>query len=312
MEMHCAPMRDAMMVKMVKMIMDPEESTDADATRKPVKVLWMWFEILEVMKLEQFDKGVMSLNITRRWISRAAGSIPPSFPPSRSKLVMTTPCKVMVDLAIDPPAPATGSTPPSFKPVQACFVKSSTGCDMGYPETLYLDYQPTTVSASSGVEDWEIDRVKWEGKREKGMGDVVLQVAKRVEEDQERVKRGEKVVKEGEDEILRRPPSADLLALIENWQRTDYKKDSPLQKIMKQRLQTAVLDVVKEHALEGALKTSVVGRPGMSMCKKHGSGLEPLMPEIMHLGKRIARLVVFHAKVYRRLYEMEEFVDTEL
>ncbi|KAG8907607.1 hypothetical protein FRB99_003302 [Tulasnella sp. 403] len=402
MKMHCAPMRDAMVESMVKMVTDPEESKDADAARKPVKALRMCFEILEVMKLdianhqlqalrpylletspefelktfqERFEKGVTSLNITRRWISRAAASIPLPSPPSRPKLIMSALCKAMVDLVFDPPAPATGASAPSFEPVQARFVKSSTGCDMGYPETLYLDHarlnsyvndaadllglymlimlfrQLTTVSASSGVEDWEIDRVKrevWEvgpsrlglcfdvcpstsgdpkGKWEKGMGDVVLQVARRVEEVRERVRRGRKVVTEGEDETSRRPPSADLLALIENWQRTNYTKESPLQKIMKERLRTAVLDVVKEHALEGALKTSVVGRSGMSMRKvnrhaaagtsstagqKRGGGLEPLMPEIVHLGERIARLVVFHAKVYRRLYEVEEFVDTEL
>ncbi|KAG8905478.1 hypothetical protein FRB99_008874 [Tulasnella sp. 403] len=174
-----------------------------------------------------------------------------------------------------------------------------------------LFHQLTTVAASAGVEDWEIDRVKrevWEvgpsrlglcfdvcpssegdpkGKWEVGMGDVMLQVARRVEGARERVRRGGKAVKpEDEDETWRRPPSSKLVALVENWQKTDYKKDSPLQKILKQRLRTAVLDIVKEQALEGALETPVVG-------------------------ERIARLVVFHAKVYWRLYEAEEFVDTD-
>jgi hypothetical protein len=36
--------------------------------------------------------------------------------------------------------------------------------------------------------------------------------------------------------------------------------------------------------------------------------LEILMPEIKHLGERLAKLAMFHSKVYRNLYEADGFL----
>lgn len=234
----------------------------------------------------------------------------------------------------------------------------------------------TSGAASVALEDWEIDRIKrevWEVgpsrlglcfdvgpqlsssgtdpkvRWEKGMGDVSLQIAKRAEEARERMSRartlptGEASVSEASADTpaaTDRVPSPWVLSLIEKWKATHYRKDSPLQKMLQQRLQAAVLDVVKDAvaASTGAdassgkspsaraysalpmrkinrhpLTSSPSSPNAMNVLKKNpGSGLEPLMPEILHLGDRIARLVLFHSRVYKRLYEVDGFIDPAL
>ncbi|KAG8944529.1 hypothetical protein FRC04_001751 [Tulasnella sp. 424] len=251
---------------------------------------------------------------------------------------------------------------------------------LGLYMLIMLFRQLTTSGAGStaGLEDWEIDRIKrevWEvgptrlgmcfdvlsptappaesgsahrdpkAKWEKGMMDVMLQIARRAEDARERIRsgKGRPADDAASSSTSTRMPSSEILSLIENWQKAHYKKGSPLQKIMKERLRAAVLDVVKENALaasassvvmDGLTKPNVPSRhhsSSMSMRrigrqpsivipssnpstpkKSAGTGLEPLMPEIQHLGERIARLVIFHSKVYGKLYEVDGFIDTKL
>jgi len=216
---------------------------------------------------------------------------------------------------------------------------------LGLYMLIMLFRQLTTSSAPSSspaVEDWEIDRIKrevWEvgpsrlglcfdvspptssTKWEKGMVDVMLQVATRAEETRDRIR--------GKEFTPGKLPSTEIMSLIESWQKSNYRTGSPLCKIMKQRLRAAVLDVVKENALSttAAARTNASSNMPMRKVNRHplapapnnkkqptpnGTGLEPLMPEILHLGERIARLVVFHGKVYGKLYEVEGFVDMSL
>ncbi|KAG8887291.1 hypothetical protein FRB98_000277 [Tulasnella sp. 332] len=249
---------------------------------------------------------------------------------------------------------------------------------------LIMLFRQLTNAGSSGaasvtLEDWEIDRIKrevWEVgpsrlglcfdvgpqlsshgtdpkvKWEKGMSDVTLQIAKRAEEARERMAKAQSHPNEEPSAESSTPsdrvPSASMLALIEKWKAAHYKKDSPLQKILQRRLQTAVLDVVRDSVLAvTSASTLVDASPGgkspsaraysampmrrinrhpliatssaspstaaASILKKNaGSGLEPLMPEILHLGERIARLVLFHSRVYKRLYEVDGFIDPAL
>ncbi|KAG8926516.1 hypothetical protein FRC01_008750 [Tulasnella sp. 417] len=240
---------------------------------------------------------------------------------------------------------------------------------LGLYMLIMLFRQLTTSGASAGLEDWEIDRIKrevWEvgpsrlgmcfdglaptalpadgahrdpkAKWEKGMMDVMLQIARRAEDARERIRSGKSDAASSSSSS--RMPSQEILTLIENWQKAHYKKGSPLQKIMKERLRSAVLEVVKENALaasasttvmDGLTKPNVPSRHNSSMRrlgrqpsivipssnpstqkKGAGTGLEPLMPEIQHLGERIARLVIFHSKVYGKLYEVDGFIDTKL
>lgn len=245
---------------------------------------------------------------------------------------------------------------------------------LGLYMLIMLFRQLTTSGATAGLEDWEIDRIKrevWEvgpsrlgmcfdvlapaalpadsahrdpkAKWEKGMLDVMLQIARRAEDARERIRSGKGRPADDATSSSSSPmPSQEILTLIENWQKAHYKKGSPLQKIMKERLRAAVLDVVKENALaasastavmDGLTKPNVPSRHHSSMSmrrigrqpsivipssnssaqkKPAGTGLDPLMPEIQHLGERIARLVIFHSKVYGKLYEVDGFIDTKL
>lgn len=163
----------------------------------------------------------------------------------------------------------------------------------------------------------------------------MLQVARRAEEARVRIK---KLPTDEECQSTpSTPPSPEILALIDSWRKTHYNSDSPLCKLMKQRLRTAVLEVVKENAFNASSSSSssssaTTAKSSMPMRKvnRHplippaqnkknplpaggtGTGLEPLMPEILHLGERIARLVCFHGKVYGRLYEVDGFIDFNL
>ncbi|KAG9003244.1 hypothetical protein FRB93_011157 [Tulasnella sp. JGI-2019a] len=254
---------------------------------------------------------------------------------------------------------------------------------LGLYMLIMLFRQLTTTgspgAASVALEDWEIDRIKrevWEVgpsrlglcfdvgpqlsshgtdpkiKWEKGMSDVTLQVAKRAEEARERITKAQSHPNHESPIESSTPtdriPSPWMLTVIEKWKAAHYKKDSPLQKILQRRLQSAVLDVVKDSVLAATSATSLVdASPGgkspsaraysampMRRINRHpltatatsspstaaatilkknaGSGLEPLMPEILHLGERIARLVLFHSRVYKRLYEVDGFIDPTL
>lgn len=144
------------------------------------------------------------------------------------------------------------------------------------------------------------ESAEWE-KWRSGMRDVVLQVAVRAEE----VRRGVSPSEEEGEKRVPTLPDAQTLALLESWMETNLKTGAPLERLLKARLERAVGDVVGR----------CVRRPAGSIGEEEGAGapavaagLEPLMPEIRHLGERIAKLVSFHGRVYRGLYEAEGFL----
>lgn len=139
--------------------------------------------------------------------------------------------------------------------------------------------------------EWE----KWRA----GMRDVVLQVAVRAEE----VRRGVSATEEDGEKKVPTLPDAQTLALLESWMETNLKTGAPLERLLKQRLERAVTDVVGRCVQRTSTSTEEErAAPAVA------AGLEPLMPEIRHLGERIAKLVSFHGRVYRGLYEAEGFL----
>ncbi|KAG8966146.1 hypothetical protein FRC03_012471 [Tulasnella sp. 419] len=320
---------------------------------------------------ERYEKGIgagTGVEVARRWIGRSLEEAKKSENPSGS-LMMKALSVGMVELVFNPPYHSQPSVPsPSghsrskTAPASPNSDSSSSSWGGAYPETLYLDhtrlnsyvndssdllglymvimlFRQLVSSSPTGVEDWEVDRVKrevWEvgpsrlgmcfdanwveddegsvtRKWKKGMGDVVLQVAVRADQVRSRTTSPPSTPPPTEANApnlgiiaANAAPSKETLSLVESWLRSNYNRNSPLYKIMKARLRKAVLDVVFKNVL--AANTIAPTASSTSTPTKGGTGLEPLMPEIIHLGERIARLVKYHARVYRRLYEVEGFV----
>ncbi|QRV92377.1 SOK1 kinase [Ceratobasidium sp. AG-Ba] len=180
------------------------------------------------------------------------------------------------------------------------------------PARLGLCFSPG--KEKEGGAEWE----KWRA----GMRDVVLQVAVRAEE----VRRG--VQSTPENPVL---PDAQTLALLESWMDSNLRVGAPLERLLKGRLEKAVGDVVgrcvarnsagsmarrdeEERRDESDGESSSDEEEHYQQPKPAtaapavAAGLEPLMPEIRHLGERIAKLVSFHGRVYRGLYEADGFL----
>lgn len=241
----------------------------------------------------------------------------------------------LTSLVFSPPTSVSTPPPPTTTPLSQRLPHIAP--PPGYPETLYLDHARlaglTADAADLGVlyallmlfrqlvysggrkvalEDSVVDRVKreiwevgpvrlglcfsgrkpgddeeWE-KWRSGMRDVVLQVAVRAEQ-----------VRSGASDSSKTPalPDSKMLAMLESWTDTNLKPDAALAKLFKGRLTKAVEQVVNSSRKKENEEKEVVA-----------AGLEPLMPEIRHLGERIGKLVSFHGRVYRGLYEAEGFL----
>ena len=321
---------------------------------------------------ERFENGVTTLNVTRSWVSRSVAAAlaehkngPSVLIPSKHKLISDALCIGMVDLVFSSTLlPAAQSSASDAGPTM-------------FPETLYLDHGRLGLYVNDGsdlvglymlimlfqqcagipIAESDIDQIKrelWEvgpsrlglcfdavsrpssvARWDQGMLAVDLQLARRV--DEAKGKRAPHVF--GTPDRVPAMPDSSTLSLIENWRRSHYRKDSPLQSLMKRRLRSAVLEVVKRQvasydhqAMTGAvlptsdLSPSLASRmplrrltaygpipkKGAPSASSPGAGLEALAPEISHLGERIARLVVFHSKVYSKLYEVDGFLDNSL
>ncbi|KAG9103836.1 hypothetical protein FRC06_007648 [Ceratobasidium sp. 370] len=170
------------------------------------------------------------------------------------------------------------------------------------PARLGLCFSPG--KEKEGGAEWE----KWRA----GMRDVVLQVAVRAEE----VRRG--VQSTPESPVL---PDAQTLALLESWMDTNLRTGAPLERLLKGRLEKAVGEVVgrcvarnsaggmaRRERREDEDEEDEEEKEEPRAAPAVAAGLEPLMPEIRHLGERIAKLVSFHGRVYRGLYEADGFL----
>ncbi|KAF8754960.1 T-complex protein 11 [Rhizoctonia solani] len=279
---------------------------------------------------ERHERGLLTLSTTQEWLRKAASTF--SSPPPTMHLLS----HALTSLIFSPPTTVSTPPPPTTTPLSQRLPHIAP--PPGYPETLYLDHARlaglTADAADLGVlyavlmlfrqlvystgskvslEDSVVDRVKreiwevgpvrlglcfsgrkpgddeeWE-KWRAGMRDVVLQVAVRAEQ-----------VRSGVAFDSSKPPTtlpdAKTLGLLESWTDNNLKPDAPLAKLFKGRLTKAVEQVVNNSTRkkESDEEKEVVA-----------AGLEPLMPEIRHLGERIGKLASFHGRVYRGLYEAE-------
>lgn len=117
-------------------------------------------------------------------------------------------------------------------------------------------------------------------------------------------------------------PDPATLTLLEGWMDSNMKDGSTLHTLLRKKLRDALLDVVCRAVLPATNSApnfdASLHPNGNPLCPwvapppvpavPVGSGLEPLMPEIRHLGDRIAKLVAFHSHVYRHLYVSKGFV----
>ncbi|KDQ09864.1 hypothetical protein BOTBODRAFT_178606 [Botryobasidium botryosum FD-172 SS1] len=177
------------------------------------------------------------------------------------------------------------------------------------------------------------ETVKW--RRE--MKDVVLQVAVRAEEAREGLSASRSTPSSSSstsaslsatgESAAPIVPKQETLDMLDRWTESNFKNGSPIQKIMKTRLRNAVLTVVREGVLgpsagagagaSASASASANANSGSgsndggssSPSSAAGTGLEPLMPEIQHLGERMTKLVQFHSRVYRGLYEADGFLE---
>ncbi|CAE6445366.1 unnamed protein product [Rhizoctonia solani] len=344
---HCAPMRDRAVemmvavaarpgggVRAVRMCFEILELMKLDIANHQLQALRPYlFETAVDFELKTFqerhERGLLTLTTTQEWLRKAYSTF--ASPPPTMQLLS----HALTSLVFSPPTSVSTPPPPTTTPLSQRLPHIAP--PPGYPETLYLDHARlaglTADAADLGVlyallmlfrqlvysggrkvslEDSVVDRVKreiwevgpvrlglcfsgrkpgddeeWE-KWRSGMRDVVLQVAVRAEQ-----------VRSGTWDSAKTPalPDSKMLAMLESWTDTNLKPDAALAKLFKGRLTKAVEQVVnssrkKEHEEKEAV----------------AAGLEPLMPEIRHLGERVGKLVSFHGRVYRGLYEAEGFL----
>ncbi|KAG8733535.1 hypothetical protein FRC11_005457 [Ceratobasidium sp. 423] len=344
---HCAPMRDRAVemmvavaarpgggVRAVRMCFEILELMKLDIANHQLQALRPYlFETAVDFELKTFqerhERGLLTLTTTQEWLRKAYSTF--SSPPPTMQLLS----HALTSLIFSPPATVSTPPPPTTTPLSQRLPHIAP--PPGYPETLYLDHARlaglTADAADLGVlysllmlfrqlvysggrkvslEDSVVDRVKreiWEvgpvrlglcfsGRKpgdddewEKwrlGMRDVVLQVAVRAEQ----VRSGTLADSQKTPAL----PDSKMLSMLESWTDTNLRPDAPLAKLFKGRLAKAVEQVVNSRKKEDDEKEVVA------------AGLEPLMPEIRHLGERIGKLVSFHGRVYRGLYEAEGFL----
>ncbi|CAE6412517.1 hypothetical protein ACGC1H_005467 [Rhizoctonia solani] len=345
---HCAPMRDRAVemmvavaarpgggVRAVRMCFEILELMKLDIANHQLQALRPYlFETAIDFELKTFqerhERGLLTLTTTQEWLRKAHSTF--SSPPPTMQLLSNA----LTSLIFSPPATVSTPPPPTTTPLSQRLPHIAP--PPGYPETLYLDHGRlaglTADAADLGVlyavlmlfrqlvysggrkvslEDSVVDRVKreiwevgpvrlglcfsgrkpgddeeWE-KWRSGMRDVVLQVAVRAEQ----VRSGT-CFSSSKTPAL---PDSKMLAMLESWTETNLRPDAALAKLFKGRLTKAVEQVVNSSRKKQDDEKEVVA-----------AGLEPLMPEIRHLGERIAKLASFHGRVYRGLYEAEGFL----
>jgi len=97
-------------------------------------------------------------------------------------------------------------------------------------------------------------------------------------------------------------PDAQLTKLATSWAGSNLRTDSSLSTLMRRRVRDAVLRIALPIAVPSLKRSEPHAEAEMS------SGLEPLMPEIQHLGERIAKLAGIHLNVYGALYAQPGFL----
>ncbi|KZT73798.1 Tcp11-domain-containing protein [Daedalea quercina L-15889] len=165
------------------------------------------------------------------------------------------------------------------------------------PTHLGLCFRPPRDTGARG--EAEIKRWKSE------MEDVVLQVTRRASEARSSPPTSTPSASSSASQNVAKTPTPDaqLMKLATSWAETNLRPDSQLSALMRRRVRDAVLRIALPIAAPSLKRSEAHAETEMS------SGLEPLMPEIQHLGERIAKLAGIHLNVYAALYAQPGFLD---
>jgi hypothetical protein len=161
----------------------------------------------------------------------------------------------------------------------------------------FLPTRPSSDPQSSQGEARELE--KWKS----GMQSVVLQIASRASEARRRS------LTVSSDPCLR-APEPHLLRVAESWSENNFKLESPLSTLMRDRLREAVLEIVVQTVLvRGSISPLAPPISGTSppATRRLATGMEPLALEIRQLSERLSKLAVLHLNVYQTMYEQDEF-----
>jgi hypothetical protein len=162
----------------------------------------------------------------------------------------------------------------------------------------FLRARPLSDSQSSQGEARELE--KWKS----GMQSVVLQIASRASETR---RRSPSVAASSNPSL--RAPEPHLLRVAESWSENNFRLESPLSTLMRDRLRDAVLEIVVQTVLvRGSISPLAPPASGPSpTTRKLATGMEPLAPEIRQLSERLSKLAVLHLNVYQTMYEQDDF-----
>ena len=163
----------------------------------------------------------------------------------------------------------------------------------------FLRVRPSSDPQSSQAEARELE--KWKS----GMQSVVLQIASRASETR---RRSSSLAASSNPSL--RAPEPHLLRVAESWSENNFRLESPLSTLMRDRLRDAVLEIVVQTVLvRGSISPLAPPVCGSSppATRKLATGMEPLAPEIRQLSERLSKLAVLHLNVYQTMYEQDDF-----
>ncbi|TFY58079.1 hypothetical protein EVJ58_g6636 [Rhodofomes roseus] len=196
----------------------------------------------------------------------------------------------LADLVLNPPPRGSSSQPPYLSPRP-----TAPGSPARYPETLYLD-QARVSSYAKDAADFAalymlllLYRQLVLSGQQQGHVRLALDDLLRLKKEIWEPAASPSVAKSS-------TPDAQLTKLATSWAESNLRADSSLSTLMRRRVRDAVFRI--------ALPIVV---PSLKRSEPHAesetsSGLEPLMPEVQHLGERIAKLAGIHLNVYGALY----------
>ena len=162
----------------------------------------------------------------------------------------------------------------------------------------FLPTRPSSDPQSSQAEARELE--KWKS----GMQSVVLQIASRASEARRRSPSATSA------NPCLRAPEPHLLRVAESWSENNFRLESPLSTLMRDRLRDAVLETVVQTVLvRGSISPLAPSAsvPSPPATRKLATGMEPLAPEIRQLSERLSKLAVLHLNVYQTMYEQDDF-----
>ncbi|EKM60401.1 uncharacterized protein PHACADRAFT_132934 [Phanerochaete carnosa HHB-10118-sp] len=167
-----------------------------------------------------------------------------------------------------------------------------------------------THRPASGIADSESKLAAWR----KVMDDVVLQLTTKACEARARSRSptASSLPASPTAPVQRSIPSSAqdsyLLKLATSWIDSHLLSDSPLGALMKKRTKEAVEDLAIPIVLPSLASSGKPDVPSAQEAARVASGLEPLLPEVQHLARRLSKLVSIHLNVYGTLYTQSGFV----